>query len=351
MNFDLLKYKYEPKPYHEKNRDFYSLAVNLKWLFQAVCVCFGMSFIYQHVFELSGNVPGSFFVSLIFLIAIEVSKQLIISATYKNYLVYGKLEAFKLIAAILTLTVSVLISKNGIENVYVKMNSTPSVIRLDSVLRNYSIELESAKDDTARIAHKMTYWGETQLTREGREMLLTATRRIDKIHAQMDSVEKVVTAHNLKSSNLYKFNIERKAHNLSYFVVVIDCLLVVCLLYPLFYEKRSLDHFLNESEKKAQKVDKKKQKNPYPPIEEGVKEGVLVDFEKEGESLSFDTDFESSENNLSYLHKLTHTELKALRIKAKKSVNELKRTGRYETSKKTKEHEAIINYIESKITE
>lgn len=363
MNFDHLKQEYSPKEYHVRNMEYFTVAKSSRILFQVICVLFGLSYVTIKVNELTHSITSSILIAVLVLVLIEVGKQKLIENTHKEYLIYDLCSEFfvKLGFTILVVLFSIFLSKSGVEQFYIFQNRTPQYINVDSVIRPYSIALENAKLDTARIVQQMTYLGEKELTTLGRKMLYEANQKINRIQLQIDSCQKVVSGKNMATFQEYTKLVSVKAQKLSWFVVAIDVLLVVCTLYPTYYRYKSLIEHENaksgENDEKVQKRSKKEAKKDAPTLEERGEKGH---FSSDSESLAtmatFETTFSDTGNNgnsddnfdnldLSQYDNMATFELKVVRQKRKKVVNELKRQGKYDNSKKAKEHEVVIAHI------
>lgn len=425
LNFEEIEKKFTPKPYHVRNGDFAVLAKSLKWLFQIICVAAGFIFIYQNAFDLTEKKTLSIAIAAVFLVAIEGTKQVLVMRSYEHYITYKKVGVAQVFFALLILAVSFSISKNGVERYYVDNSKTPSVVNVDSVLQPYRLDLNNAQSDKQH-AYTLTWDGSKELTGAGQKMLSSAIDKIERVEQAIDSVRKVVLHNNETTRDNYKTTTEQKAKKLSWFVVVVDILLVVCLLYPVYFLRKSLTDFKqNEAEqaeqkkeeaKKAQQAEKeaferekerlelekeriraeKEQKRaeqyerwqkeqeelaekmqkigikeakepPLPRAERGENSGfepvlrksttatTITDNSDNKDSFSAPSDnlettfLNNTDNFLNDLDNLTIEELKVVRTKSKKVVNELKRKGKYETSKAAQQHENIIAFVESKL--
>lgn len=359
IDFDKIEKQFTPKPYHVRNSDFFVLAKSLKWLFQIICVAAGFIFIYQNAFDLTENKMLSITIATVFLVAIEGTKQVLIMRSYEHYITYKRVGIVQVLFALLIIVVSFAISKNGVERYYIDNNKTPSVVNIDSVLQPYRLDLISAQSDKEK-AYTLTWEGSKELTGAGQKQLSSAIDKINRIERVIDSVRKSQLLDNEKRSTFERSNIEQKAKRLSWFVVIVDLFLIICLLYPLYFLRKSLTDIKQtkqeETAKKAEKVQKiaiKEAKEPPLPRTERGESSGLAQFVEDLPKMSNSTKVVKNRSNLTKtdltkfdLSGLTVDQLKVKKNKCRRSISAMKKKSNFEKSKAVQKNIALIEEID-----
>lgn len=367
MDFEKLEKDFAVKPYHERNKDLMRLSIGLKFVFQLVCVIAGLLFMKGIFYDLTKNELLSFLISFVCLVIIEATKQVLVTTTFKQKLVYSRVGALQVIFTLLLIGFSIFISKNGVESYYIIQNNTPQLVDVNFILQPYNDKLEAARQDKEK-SFSLTWDGSKEQTRAGQQLTISSVDKILSLEKQIESIKLDVNSKNERIKEMSTFAALTVAIRLSWFVVIVDICLIVCTLYPLFYRFKSLKEWQlskmpKEGQNKgiAEKNGKKKQKEAPLPYERGGNDSYFVGISKEDENLQSNDILENFDQQKTVIENTKKQQNKELTIVEKLKVDKNKsmrclsafrsKGVDIEKSESAQRHVKIINEINVQLQE
>lgn len=368
MDFEKLEKDFAVKPYHERNKDLMRLSIGLKFVFQLVCVIAGLLFMKGIFYDLTKNELLSFLISFVCLVIIEATKQVLVTTTFKQKLVYSRVGALQVIFTLLLIGFSIFISKNGVESYYIIQNNTPQLVDVNFILQPYNDKLEAARQDKEK-SFSLTWDGSKEQTRAGQQLTISSVDKILSLEKQIEGIRLDVAAKNELAAKSSKTEAAKKAAEISYFVIVIDLLLIASTLYPLFYRFKSLEEWqLSKLTKEVkngesvEKIAKKKQKERPLPYERGGNSSDFIgigenmpesrggeDFEQQNEfkpAAKKQQNNNEQQNGFEYLSTMQQKDLQQKRKIAADSIKRAAKSSKSKTSKAAKKNEILIIEID-----
>lgn len=238
--FDRLQQKFKPKPYFKQYQTLQRVVLASSFVFHILSAATASAFIYLFIEKLIPSFFAAAGVTVVALVALEISKRETSSRLFHDGLQFGKMSPGLLAAVLALAAVSTACSYFGAERAVVEMTPPPTLTSSDSVTAPLRAQLSSI-DQQITDARATTWKGKT--TTRSQRTIDRLTKQKETILAEVVRQQQRIDSRNDATETEHTTTTETNATGFAAFTLTCELLLILCLWYLQFYDYRSFAEY------------------------------------------------------------------------------------------------------------
>lgn len=233
-----LQEKFAIKPFYKTHSNYRKLCSVVSYLFNIASILLGSVFVYNLFIGLFSPIVA-ILSTLAILVILEAFKRLTTPYTAKSYFQFKKLLKIPFTASLLLFCLSAFVSFKGgdiapKELKSLELSSTDSI----SSKYNYIVQQLSAKQDSLR---SIKYKGNT--TRTAQKAIGAIQKEINlRTEIYQSELDRIEKSNHIKTTE-FNSDTQSKGLYLAILALLIDCCLILCLVFLEYYDYRAFQEF------------------------------------------------------------------------------------------------------------